>query len=60
MRWQLRMKTGFDPESVKIPERFKQVITWKGPMDSNYMDSLQKTYSKRIREMANLEERSSP
>jgi aldehyde:ferredoxin oxidoreductase len=56
MRWQVRMKTGFDPESVKIPERFKEVVTWKGPMDTDYMDSLQKTYAKRIREMAKLEE----
>jgi aldehyde:ferredoxin oxidoreductase len=56
MRWQIRIKTGFDPESVKIPERFKQVVTWKGPMDTNYLDSLQKTYAQRIREMAKLEE----
>jgi aldehyde:ferredoxin oxidoreductase len=60
MRWQIRMKTGFEPESVKIPERFKQVVTWKGSMDTNYMDSLQKTYAQRIREMAKLEESSSP
>jgi aldehyde:ferredoxin oxidoreductase len=50
------MKTGFDPESVKIPERFKQVVTWKGPMDTNYLDSLQKDYAQTIREMARLEE----
>jgi aldehyde:ferredoxin oxidoreductase len=56
MRWQMRMKTGFDPEAVKIPERFKQVVTWKGPMDTNYLDSLQKTYAQRIREMAKSEE----
>jgi len=56
MRWQMRMKTGFDPGSVKIPERFKQVVTWKGPMDTNYLDSLQKTYAQRIREMAKSEE----
>jgi aldehyde:ferredoxin oxidoreductase len=59
MRWQMRMKTGFDPGSVKIPERFKQVVTWKGPMDTNYLDSLQKTYTKRIQEMAKSEESSS-
>jgi aldehyde:ferredoxin oxidoreductase len=59
MRWQIRMKTGFDPESVKIPERFKQVVTWKGPMDMSYLDSLQKTYAKRIQEMAESEESSS-
>jgi aldehyde:ferredoxin oxidoreductase len=52
MRWQIRLKTGFDPGSVKIPERFKQVVTWKGPLDTNYLDSLQKTYAQRIHEMA--------
>ncbi|MBP1697069.1 MAG: Aldehyde ferredoxin oxidoreductase [Deltaproteobacteria bacterium] len=56
MRWQMRMKTGFDPESMKIPERFKQVVTWKGSMDTNYLDSLQKTYAQRIGEMAKSEE----
>ena len=56
MRWQNRIKTGFDPGSVKIPERFKQVVTWKGPMDATYLDSLQKTYAQRIQEMARPEE----
>jgi aldehyde:ferredoxin oxidoreductase len=60
MRWQSRIKTGFDPASVKIPQRFKQVVTWRGPMDTNYLDSLQKTYAQRIREMAKPEESSSP
>jgi aldehyde:ferredoxin oxidoreductase len=59
MRWQMRMKTGFDPGSVKIPERFKQVVTWKGPMDTTYLDSLQKTYAQKIREIAKSEESSS-
>ena len=36
MRWQIRMKTGFDPGLREDPERFKQVVTWKGPMDTNY------------------------
>ena len=57
MRWQIRLKTGFDPGSVKIPERFKQVVTWKGPLDGNYLDSLQKTYARRIHEMAKAEEK---
>src|SRR5512139_3594500 len=56
MRWQIRLKTGFDPGSVKIPERFKQVVTWKGPLDGNYLDSLQKAYAEKIREMAKSEE----
>jgi len=56
MRWQMRVKTGFDPGAVKIPERFKQVVTWKGTMDTNYLNSLQKTYAQRIGEMAKSEE----
>ncbi|MBP1753243.1 MAG: aldehyde ferredoxin oxidoreductase, partial [Geobacteraceae bacterium] len=59
LRWHMRMKTGFDPGSVKIPERFKQVVTWKGPIDTNYLDTLQKTYAQRIRNMATSEESSS-
>ena len=49
-----------DPGSVKIPERFKQVVTWKGPMDTDYLDSLQKTYAQRIQEMAKSEDIGSP
>src|SRR5512139_926483 len=60
MRWQSRIKTGFDPETVKIPERFEQVVTWKGPMDTNYLNALQKAYAPRIREMGKAEERGSP
>jgi aldehyde:ferredoxin oxidoreductase len=60
MRWQMRMKTGFDPGSVKIPERFKQVVTWKGPLDTNYLDSLQKVYAQKIQEMAKSEKSVSP
>lgn len=56
MRWQMRIKTGFDSASVTIPKRFKEVVTWKGPVDTHYLDALQKTYAQRIREMARLEE----
>jgi Fe-S-cluster-containing hydrogenase component 2 len=52
--------SGFDPASVKVPERFKQVDTWKGPLDTNYPDSLQKTYSQKIREMGKSDESGSP
>ena len=57
MRWQVRLKTGFDPASVKIPERFKQVVTWKGAVDPDYLNSLQTAYAERIREMGNSPER---
>ena len=54
-RWQIRIKTGFNPEGVKIPDRFKQVVTWQGPVDANYLDSLQKAYALKIREMGKTE-----
>jgi aldehyde:ferredoxin oxidoreductase len=54
-RWQIRMKTGFDPESVTIPDRFRQVVNWRGPVDADYLDSLQKAYAQRIREMGKTE-----
>jgi aldehyde:ferredoxin oxidoreductase len=56
LRWQIRMKTGFDPGAVKIPERFKQVVTWQGPLDTKYLEALQKAYAEKIREMGKEEE----
>jgi aldehyde:ferredoxin oxidoreductase len=60
MRWQNRIKTGFNPGAVTIPKRFKEVVTWKGPVDTHYMDSLQEAYAEKIQEMAKSEESSSP
>ena len=54
MRWRIRMKTGFAPEAVPIPDRFRQVVTWQGPVDVNYLDALQKAYAQRIREMGQI------
>jgi len=56
MRWQMRMKTGFDPQSVTIPKRFTEVVTWKGPVDQNYLSALKEAYSKRILELAKQDE----
>ena len=55
MRWQIRMKTGFNPEGVRIPERFRQVVNWKGPLDTKYLEALQKAYAEKIREMGKVE-----
>jgi aldehyde:ferredoxin oxidoreductase len=47
-RWELRFKTGFDPASIPIPQRFRQMVTGKGPLDENYLDQLMETYKKRL------------
>lgn len=48
LRWQVRAQTGFKPENFSIPKRFYTVKTWKGPVDSGYLDSLKQQYGKRI------------
>ena len=55
-RWQLRLATGFQPEQVKIPKRFRDVTTWKGPTDSGYLQALQETYGRRLTEIAHSHE----
>ena len=52
LRWKTRVATGFDPKSVSIPKRFTEIVTWKGPIDAEYMQSLKDEYAKRIIELA--------
>jgi aldehyde:ferredoxin oxidoreductase len=50
-RWRLRLGMGYDPARVKIPKRYSEVITWKGPIDTDYMEALRSGYAARIMEM---------
>jgi len=52
MRWRLRLSTGFDPQGVKIPKRFTEVTTWKGPLDEKFLNALMEAYAKRIMDLA--------
>jgi aldehyde:ferredoxin oxidoreductase len=54
-RWKLRLATGFDPHAVEIPKRFSEVVTWKGPIDVSYLESLKSEYARRIAGMAQSE-----
>lgn len=47
-RWRMRLATGFDPASAKIPKRFSEVTTFRGPMDVQFMESLRQEYGRRI------------
>ncbi|MCK4305379.1 MAG: aldehyde ferredoxin oxidoreductase [Candidatus Eisenbacteria sp.] len=47
-RWQQRLKTGFDPSAIKIPKRFKEVVTSKGSIDAAYLNALREAYAKEI------------
>jgi aldehyde:ferredoxin oxidoreductase len=49
LRWKMRLNTGFKPEEVEIPQRFHEITTIKGPLDSAYLSSLMAEYGKAIR-----------
>jgi len=51
LRWKMRLATGYKPEEVTIPKRFYEVETAKGPVDSDYLNTLTKEYAKAIREL---------
>ncbi len=52
LRWKLRVKTGYRPESVSIPKRFTEITTWKGQIDAAFMANLKNEYARWILEMA--------
>ncbi len=51
LRWKTRISTGYDPEKVKIPKRFYDIVTSKGPIDSGFLDNLTQEYSRRIKNL---------
>jgi aldehyde:ferredoxin oxidoreductase len=53
-RWQLKYLTGYNPTSVSIPKRFGEVITWKGPVDTDFMHAVAGEYQKAVRKLADM------
>ena len=54
LRWQLRFFGGYAPEKVEIPQRFRKVVTWRGPIDNVYMDELMAVYGRKLRELSGM------
>jgi aldehyde:ferredoxin oxidoreductase len=48
LRWRLRLGMGYDPHKIKIPKRYSEITTWKGPLDTQYMEELRTGYASRI------------
>ena len=46
-RWQLKYLTGYKPENITIPKRFGEVTTWKGPVDTVFMNAVASDYQER-------------
>ena len=60
LRWQTRLRTGFDPRSVSIPKRFLEVETWRGPIDGAYLAALKEAYAGAILDLAREEREPGP
>jgi len=56
LRWKMRIKTGYRPESVSIPKRFSEMTNWKGPVDRQFIEALKAAYGQRIVELAGFAE----
>jgi aldehyde:ferredoxin oxidoreductase len=52
MRWQTRLSTGYKPQDIKIPKRFKDVKNWKGKADPDKLGQLKQSYADYIMGMA--------
>lgn len=44
-RWRVRLATGFDPGTVRVPRRFFEIDNWKGKPDVAYFEQIKKDYA---------------
>jgi len=51
LRWQMRIRSGFRPENVSIQKRFTEITTWKGQIDTTFLEDLKEGYGRKILEM---------
>jgi aldehyde:ferredoxin oxidoreductase len=51
-RWRLRLAGGFEPEKVRIPERFLRIRNWKGSIDAEHLERIRRKYAAAIRRLA--------
>jgi aldehyde:ferredoxin oxidoreductase len=52
LRWKMRVRSGYRPETVSIPKRFTEITTWKGQIDGLFLSKLKEGYGTKIVEMA--------
>jgi aldehyde:ferredoxin oxidoreductase len=55
-RWKLKFVTGYNPQSITIPRRFREVQTWKGALDETFLEALSEGYKNSIMELGDRSE----
>lgn len=48
LRWRVKFASGYDPEKVKIPKRYLEVVTWRGKIDPDRLQAIRKGYQDEI------------
>ncbi len=51
-RWELKFRSGFAPEDIRIPRRYLQVENFRGRMDPDYLKRLKDAYAEEIKTLA--------
>ncbi len=51
-RWQLKFRTGYNPDTITIPRRFREIQNWRGAVDESFMDELSGEYVNAVRGLA--------
>ncbi|MDP2874751.1 MAG: hypothetical protein Q8O00_01120, partial [Holophaga sp.] len=55
LRWRLRMRSGYAPLQSKIPKRYTEVVTWKGPINAEFLETLRHAYATKLMELGQEE-----
>jgi len=50
--WALKIKTGFEPEQVKIPKRYLEVENRGDKIERNFLEQLKKAYAQEIKKLS--------
>lgn len=51
LRWKLKFATGFDPDAVRLPKRFSEVVTPGGAVTAEAMEDVRRAYAKALEKM---------
>jgi aldehyde:ferredoxin oxidoreductase len=52
LRWRVKFDSGYDPDRIKIPKRYREVATWRGQIDPDRLQAIRSKYQERIVELA--------
>ncbi|BBD06768.1 aldehyde ferredoxin oxidoreductase C-terminal domain-containing protein [Desulfovibrio ferrophilus] len=55
-RWRLKFATGFNPDAVRLPKRFSEVVTPNGAVTVQALEAVRSQYAKALEQMLGAED----